>query len=81
MSYERQGYIYFKSRRYSDLCEDEQRKIVDLCIKSGGENYKALFEFVTSDATATQVSMKYYIGKATLYRMVKRYYESFPDEL
>lgn len=79
--YDRQGYIYFVSRRYKHLSEGDQHTILDLCLEHGGEHYQALFEFVTTDATATALCMKHYISKATLYRAVRKYYEGFPATL
>ena len=81
VEYNRQGYIYFTSRIYRDLHPEAQKKILDLCAECGGEYYQALFEFVTTDATATAICMKHYIGKSTLYRAVRKYYESFPKSL
>ena len=79
--YNRQGYIYFTSRRYRELDEAAQQKILNLCLEHGGESYQALFEFVTTDATATAVCMKHCLSKSTLHRMVRRYYEDFPKKL
>lgn len=79
--YNRQGYIYFLSRRYKDLPPEDQSKIKNLCRECGGEHHRALFEFVTTDTTATALSLKYYISRATLYRAVQKYYEGFPDKL
>lgn len=45
------------------------------------DRYQALFEFVTTDATATAVCMKHCLSKSTLHRMVRRYYEDFPKKL
>ena len=81
VSYERQGYIYFVSRRYRELPERQQREIVDLCLEHGGEYYQALFDFVTTDMGATAVCMKHHLSRATLYRAVSRYYEGFPKNL
>lgn len=81
VDYNRQGYIYFTSRLYKDLPEEEQRVILNLCLEHGGESYQALFEFVTTDATATAVCMKHCLSKSTLHRMVRRYYEDFPKKL
>ena len=53
VDYNRQGYIYFTSRLYKDLPEEDQRVILNLCLEHGGESYQALLEFVTTDATAT----------------------------
>ncbi|MGI5987737.1 MAG: hypothetical protein ACOX7M_06300 [Dysosmobacter sp.] len=77
--YNRQGYVYFVSRRFEHLTPARKRKIRELCADAGGEYEDALFEFVTTDTTATAICMKHYVSKATLYRAVKRYYEAFPE--
>ena len=64
VDYNRQGYIYFTSRLYKDLPEEDQRVILNLCLEHGGESYQALFEFVTTDATATAVCMKHCLSKS-----------------
>lgn len=81
VDYNRQGYIYFTSRLYKDLPEKDQQKILNLCLKHGGEHYQALFEFVTTDETATALCIKHYISGNTLYRAVRKYYEGFPIKL
>ena len=43
VDYNRQGYIYFTSRLYKDLPEEDQRVILNLCLEHGGESYQALF--------------------------------------
>ena len=77
VSYERQGYIYFRSRCYKDLPEQEKRQIVNLCMTAGGAYYQALFEFVTSDEGATAVCMRHHLSRSTLERAVRKYYTSF----
>lgn len=79
--YNRQGYIYFVSLMYRELPAKAQQTILNLCIECGGEYYQALFEFVTTEATATALAMKHYISRETLYRLVRKYYESFPKTL
>lgn len=81
VDYDRQGYIYFTSRLFSDLSYRDREKIRKLCEKCAGEDAPALLEYVTTDTTATAVCMKYYISKSTLYRSVRKYYENFPDKL
>ena len=50
VSYERQGYIYFSSLLYREMPEKAQRKILNLCMEcGGGDYYRALFEFVTTE--------------------------------
>lgn len=39
VDYNRQGYIYFTSRLYKDLPEEDQRVILNLCLEHGGESY------------------------------------------
>ena len=81
VTYNRQGYIYFTSRLYKELAEEAQQKILNLCLECGGAYYQALFEFVTTDASATELEMKHHLSRMTLYRAVRKYYESFPAKL
>ena len=81
VSYERQGYIYFTSLLYRDLPARAQQKILNLCLEAGGEYYQALMEFVTTDAGATSICMRHHISPSTLERVVRRYYERFPQNL
>lgn len=81
VGYNRQGYIYFVSRMYEELSDEDKQTILNLCIEHGGEYYQALLDFVTTDTTATAVTLKHYISRATLYRIVKKYYENFPAKL
>ena len=81
IGYNRQGYIYFVSRMYNELPREAKEVVDALCKDQGGEYWQALFEFVTTDATATALCMKHYISKATLYRAVRRYYEHFPEKI
>ena len=81
-SYERQGYIYFSSLLYREMPERAQRKILNLCMEcGGGDYYRALFEFVTTDANATYICMKHSLSRSTLERIVRKYYEGFPQRL
>lgn len=81
VSYNRQGYIYFVSRLFRELGEEEQRAILDLCREAGGEYQQALFEYVTMGASVTELTMKHFISRGTLFRIIRRYYESFPQKL
>ena len=66
VSYERQGYIYFSSLLYRELPEGAQRKILNLCLETGGEYYQALFEFVTTDAGAQAVCLRHHLSPSVL---------------
>ena len=70
VGYDKQGYIYFKSLLYYELPEQEQKKILNCCLCSGGrEYYQALFKFVTTNASATEICCKYHISESTLWRI------------
>lgn len=75
VSYERQGVIYFRSLLYSELGAAEREEIRGLCRKAGGEHWKALLEFVTTEEGADRVCERNYLSRRTLYRAVGRYYE------
>lgn len=81
VSYQKQGYIYFTSQNYKKLNEDTKDTIDELCHIAGGEYEKALKRFVTTDVTATAVSIDCYVSKATLYRCVDRYIKLFAERI
>lgn len=81
VSYDRQGYIFFLCRRFRTLPKDKKDAIRALCQKTGGPYARALLRFLTTADRATKICMEEYISEATLYRAVKRFYESFPDDL
>lgn len=77
VSYERQGYIYFKSRCYGELPDREKRRILKLCAQAGGEYRQALFDYVTTDESATSVCLRHHLSRSTLERAARRYYAKF----
>ena len=82
VSYERQGYIYFSSLLYREMPERAQQKILNLCMEcGGGDYYRALFEFVTTDANATYICMKHSLSRSTLERIVRRFNERVAPRL
>ena len=80
VSYERQGYIYFLCRRIGMLPREQQEVLRALCSKAGGANARALWRFLTTSDSATKICMEEYCSQATLYRCVKRFYETFPEK-
>lgn len=82
VSYERQGYIYFKSLTYPEMTARQQERIRELCALAGGNNEQALLEHVTTGESVKSVCHRHYIASPTsLYRALKRYYEHFPKDL
>lgn len=80
VSYNRQGYIYFRSLLYREMGKKAKEQIERACMESG-EHWKAVLEFVTTDQTATSICMKHHISQSTLERAVRTYYTSFPRKL
>lgn len=81
VGYVRQGYIYFVSLSYGKLDRKRQQVIDGLCRECGGEYWRALREFVTTDTTATKICTDHHLSESTLHRAVRRYYEAFPKWL
>ena len=79
VSYNRQGFIYFYSKRFADLTLDEQKIIKAVCRKAGGEHYNAVLKAVTTERSATAVCMRHNISESTLERAVSRYYVFFSE--
>ena len=77
VDYNGQGWVYFHCLRFHRLPKKEQEKIRKLCRDVGGEYADALLEFVTSEKGYTAIGMKYHLSQATLYRLVKKFYEGF----
>ena len=80
LDYDTQGNVYFTSKRYKRLSVGEQETIRRLCQEAGGQHAKALFEFVTTDAGASEVCVKHFLSEKTLERAVRRYYLAFARE-
>ena len=79
LSYETQGYIFFRCLLYKNLSEDDQRQIRE-CIMAavGKEHYGEIFDLVTGRKTYTAICIEYYIAaESTLYRLRKRFYELY----
>ena len=81
VSEDKQGYVYYASRLYSQMDRKGREAIHRLCQAAGGEYSEALLEFVTTDPTATAICQRHFLSRSTLYRAVRRYYEFFPDPL
>lgn len=81
VDYDGQGYIYFKSKLYKRLRPEQQKVVADCCMAAaGGDYYRALFEFVTTNAGATEVCLRHHLSRSTLERIVRKYYTIFPIE-
>ncbi len=85
LSYIEQGVIYFTCMNYKNLSEPTREKIHNLCeevCKVCGEEAelyeKALLEFVTNQYVGvTGIVMKYYVSDKLLYKLRRKFYESW----
>lgn len=77
ISYVQQGYVYFTTRNFEALPARRQDRIRQTIQECGGPYEDALRDFLTTDAGAVELSMRYHISERTLYRIVARYYRTF----
>ena len=77
LSYKQQGLVRFVCLNYDDLPQDMQHKINDLCLKCGGEYYKALFRVLTTDISIRYIAIEECISETQLYRLRLRFYNEF----
>lgn len=76
--YKEQGLICFVCLNVKKLPEEVQRKILNLCIEVAGEDYKALYDFLTDDSlNAVGVCRKHLIDEKKLYKLRKEFYEKW----
>lgn len=75
--YNKQGLIYFTCVNYDIQPPKVQKKILNLCIESGGEYYQALFDMVTTGKGVLEISQKYYISENTAYRLKRKFYKEW----
>ena len=77
VSYDRQGYIYFYSRLYKNLDAAGREYIEETAKAAGGVHAEAVLKFVTTDDGEAKVCREHNLSRATLYRVVGKYYELF----
>jgi len=80
LSYERQGFIRFACLTYNDQSEEIKRKILNLCLSCGADNWQALFEFMTTQKSAVSIAAKYFTSETVIYRMRKKFYHAWFDD-
>ena len=75
--YNQQGLIYFTCINYARQPTEMQHKILNLCVQCGGEHYQALFMAVTTARNLLPIATEHYISEAYLWKLVKKFYESW----
>lgn len=74
ISYDRQGLIFFTSRSYDSQPARVRRKIENLCRAAAGDNWRALFCYVTTDTGTVAVCQRFHLSENSLHRAVRKYY-------
>lgn len=75
LSYEAQGRIWFTCKAYKLLPASTQRAIMDACVRAGGQNAAALFEYMTTKRSITEIMLRHCIAsETTMRRMVREFY-------
>lgn len=78
LPYNKQGLVYFICMNAREMSPEVRRKILNLCLEVGGEDYKALYEMLTNDCKSVLgISLEYFIPEKRLYRMRKEFYEKW----
>ena len=79
LPYNVQGLIYFTCANYQQQDAATKRKIRGLCFEIGGEYAGALFDVLTKAGqySVEQIAMDYYISPETLYRLRRKFYETW----
>ena len=80
LSYERQGFVRFACLTYEDQSDEIKRKILNLCIRCGADNWQALFEIMTTQKSAVSIAAKHFTSETALYRNRKKFYHAWFDE-
>lgn len=77
VTYVQQGLIYFCCRNYTNEPAEMQRRIVRLCMETAGIDWAALKDTVTTGKSIRLIAMEHSISESVLYRLRKRFYESW----
>ena len=77
MPEEKQGAVRFACLTYGEQPKFIQKKIDRLCHDVGGPYSAALREVMCSKRSVTAICMEHNVSESTLYRMRKKFYESW----
>ena len=79
LPYNVQGLIYFTCATYRQQDQKTKAKIREICDSVGGEYAGALFDVLTKAGqySVEQIAMDYYISPETLYRLRRKFYETW----
>ena len=78
LPYNRQGLIYFTCMEYRHQPIEIQQKINNLCMEVAGEDYRALWQALTTDCKSIlRIASDNNISEKKLYEYRKRFYEKW----
>lgn len=78
-SYDEQGYIFFFTRLYPQLPQEDREWIEALCKDIAGKSWTALLDYIRSDDYKTKVALKNNISVMTLNQWRAEYFTRFFD--
>lgn len=81
VSYKRQGLIHFTMQNVARLPEAKREKLQKLCQEAAGEYSAALWAYLTTGKSYVSVAQEHALSQDTLFRVQRRFYESFPEKL
>jgi len=80
ISYEKQGLIFFLCLNVNKLGKAVQDKILNACIEVGGDDYQALYQFLTDGSiNHNYIGYTYFIPKTKLFKLKHQFYLKFNE--
>lgn len=77
--YDEQGYIFFTSRLFPVLPEEDRKSIEDLCRSIAGGAWRSLLDFVRGEGDPRRIAFEGSVSISTLKRWRAEYYERFME--
>lgn len=74
---ELQGLIRYTCLTYANQPAEIQEKIDRLCVECGGPYSDAMKEVMCTRKAIGNIAMRYHVSEPTLYRIRKKFYESW----
>ena len=77
LHYNTQGLIFFICLDYKNQPQAMQKKILNLCLTIGGENWQMLFNILTTSKSIITIAEEHHASESVLYRLRKKFYEGW----
>lgn len=75
ISPEKQGLIFFACLNINSLDEEIKHRILNTCIEVGGEDYQALYRFLTDPyVNHVYICNTYFMSRSKLFKLKREFY-------